>query len=277
MNLCFNWASGWQHFLMIHAGHVALLALTPAVERNDLEWLVPDHGTSLVVREILGKSGILVPSSRFYFCDEDKMDGGATHYAREVIILGEFPLWAPDYPSRASLEAIRNTFALTPLELQEREETVIYLRRSRGDSRMQDGIRFVERAAEDKLIMELERAAGALARLVVFDGKLLDGDGDLSPQRISDLFSSAYAIVGPHGGAFANMVFCRPGTLVVEIADPTAWSGYWGVAHALGLRHFYVPVRLDPEGVFRRIPVSRISEAVARHISTAISNRDIYG
>jgi hypothetical protein len=37
----------------------------------------------------------------------------------------------------------------------------------------------------------------------------------------ADLFSSAEVIVGPHGAGLTNIVFCSPGTLIVELMSPT--------------------------------------------------------
>lgn len=40
------------------------------------------------------------------------------------------------------------------------------------------------------------------------------------------MFHRANVIVGPTGAAFANVIYCRPGTLVVEIV-PTPMAAYW--------------------------------------------------
>ncbi len=40
------------------------------------------------------------------------------------------------------------------------------------------------------------------------------------------IFHQAKVVVGPTGAAFANVLYCRPGTLVVEIV-PTAMAGLW--------------------------------------------------
>ena len=39
---------------------------------------------------------------------------------------------------------------------------------------------------------------------------------------VYELFSSAEIVVGPHGGAFANLLFCKPGAKVVEIRPRVA-------------------------------------------------------
>jgi capsular polysaccharide biosynthesis protein len=44
--------------------------------------------------------------------------------------------------------------------------------------------------------------------------------GNLSVQRQAEVFSSADVVVGAHGAALTNLVFCRPGTRVVELFSP---------------------------------------------------------
>lgn len=63
-----------------------------------------------------------------------------------------------------------------------------------------------------------------------------------------DLFKRARLVLGPHGGAFANLVFVRPGTPVIEFlplyrlfnagANPRAV--YWGLAQAASLDYWVV-------------------------------------
>lgn len=54
-------------------------------------------------------------------------------------------------------------------------------------------------------------------------------------------FDEAEIVVGPHGAGLANLVFCRPGTRVVEIV-PTdnAHAFYFSLARAAGLDYAYL-------------------------------------
>lgn len=57
-------------------------------------------------------------------------------------------------------------------------------------------------------------------------------------------FSAAAVVVAPHGGALANLVFCAPGTAVVEIVPPqTLRLFYAGLSYARGLRYYAFPAR----------------------------------
>lgn len=60
----------------------------------------------------------------------------------------------------------------------------------------------------------------------------------------AELFASAEAVVGPHGGALTNLVFCRRGTKVVELFGPRYTpTCYWAIAATLGL--CYLPLFQD--------------------------------
>ena len=56
-----------------------------------------------------------------------------------------------------------------------------------------------------------------------------------------ELFSHAEIVIGPHGGGLSNLVWCKPGTAVVELygcdyVNPV----FWGLSNNLGLRHHHV-------------------------------------
>jgi capsular polysaccharide biosynthesis protein len=56
-----------------------------------------------------------------------------------------------------------------------------------------------------------------------------------------ELFSSAEAVVGPHGGGLTNLMFCRPGTKVLELFPAFNKSDvYWLLAAALQLQYSYL-------------------------------------
>ena len=56
-----------------------------------------------------------------------------------------------------------------------------------------------------------------------------------------EMFRNADVVVAVHGAALTNLLFCRPGTLVVELfAQDHVKSTYLWLAHCLGLRHVAV-------------------------------------
>ena len=62
--------------------------------------------------------------------------------------------------------------------------------------------------------------------------------GKMSVQEQANIFGSAEVVVGAHGAALTNLVFCRPGTLVVELFSPAYVNPcYRDLCVAAGLRH----------------------------------------
>lgn len=58
---------------------------------------------------------------------------------------------------------------------------------------------------------------------------------DYSFEEQIALFQQAEAIVAPHGAGLTNMLFCQPGTKILEIFEPsTQRRCYWSLARALG-------------------------------------------
>jgi len=52
------------------------------------------------------------------------------------------------------------------------------------------------------------------------------------------LFRGAEVVLGPHGGGFANLVWCEPATKVFEIFGTSSVRRcYWSICHALNLQH----------------------------------------
>ena len=62
--------------------------------------------------------------------------------------------------------------------------------------------------------------------------------GKMSVQEQAEVFGSAEVVVGAHGAALTNLVFCRPGTRVVELFSPAYVNPcYRDLCIAAGLRH----------------------------------------
>ncbi|HEY4197929.1 MAG TPA: glycosyltransferase family 61 protein [Mucilaginibacter sp.] len=64
---------------------------------------------------------------------------------------------------------------------------------------------------------------------------------DYSVAGQASLFHHADIIVGPHGAAFTNIVFCKPGTRVIEFFSPR-WINpcYWTISNEVSLNYYYL-------------------------------------
>jgi len=65
---------------------------------------------------------------------------------------------------------------------------------------------------------------------------------DLTPNQTAEIFGSARAIVGFHGAAFSNMIFCPPGVRVVEIFTEPNYPWYARLAQSCGHDHMAILV-----------------------------------
>ncbi len=55
------------------------------------------------------------------------------------------------------------------------------------------------------------------------------------------LFASAKVIVAPHGSGLTNIIFCSPGTKVIELTSPNYIRHYyWAIGQQLNLEHYYL-------------------------------------
>ena len=92
----------------------------------------------------------------------------------------------------------------------------------------------VARRGPARMIANLAQVEGLLAS-AGFETVYLEGMGMAEQIR---LFQGAEFIVGPHGAGLANLLFCEPGTRVIEFM-PTAEfrSFFWVISQKLGLVH----------------------------------------
>ena len=69
----------------------------------------------------------------------------------------------------------------------------------------------------------------------------------VSPESMSleeqiAMFAAAKMIIAPHGSGLTNIIFCQPGTKIIEIISPHYLRYYyWGISKQLGLEHYYLP------------------------------------
>lgn len=95
---------------------------------------------------------------------------------------------------------------------------------------------YISRTKYRKLTNEKE-LYGALKRL---------GFKKIKPESMSldeqvSWFQSAEIIVSPHGAALANLVFCQPGTKVVELFSPSYLEPhYWLISRLLSLDYRFI-------------------------------------
>merc|ERR1712086_974009 len=75
-------------------------------------------------------------------------------------------------------------------------------------------------------------------------------DGKASPATTVAAFAKARAVVGVHGGALANILFCPSDAVVFEIGFSTPFAGHYRhLAAALGLKMVLLPLAANDRGI----------------------------
>jgi hypothetical protein len=81
---------------------------------------------------------------------------------------------------------------------------------------------------------------------------------DLSVTAQIELFRHASCVIGAHGAALANLVFCPPGTRVIELAPASGYRQFFSlISSKLGLTHGILPCPSADSGFFSALQVDR--------------------
>jgi len=61
---------------------------------------------------------------------------------------------------------------------------------------------------------------------------------NLTVEQQADLFASASVVLGPHGAGFSNIVFCQPGTKVIELFNAHIVPCFHVISEQSELEHY---------------------------------------
>jgi hypothetical protein len=90
----------------------------------------------------------------------------------------------------------------------------------------------------------------------------------LTPREQIQLFRNAEFVVAPHGAGMANLLFCEPGTKVIELSPDCEFRPLFAqISDKLDLAHAVLPCPTDDEGFFGRMTVDvEKFRALVRHM-----------
>lgn len=172
-------------------------------------------------RETLKRLGI--PESKIVESDRHP------HLQAERLIVPSFP-GDLGMPSRWVLDFLRQTFLPETSSVTSSPERIYISRAKAGYRRLFDEAQVV-----------------AFLQAFGFVSVALE---ELSLDEQIHLFRNAKTIVGAHGSGFTNIIFCQPGTQIVEFVPPHYFRHYFGaISQQLGLQHYYLvgrAFRCDP-------------------------------
>ena len=190
------------------------------VEWSQIDWVVVSDRLPFQ-RETLDRLGI--PVSKRLAIEQGR------HLQADRLIVPSYPgvpAWMPCWAG----DWLQQTF-LTDRATSEKPTTRLYISRSQTTSR---------RILNEAAVLELLQPYG-------FQCVCLES---LSVQAQATLLASAEIVVGAHGGGLTNLVFCQPGTKVIELFSPRyVYPCYWWLSNLMQLQYAYLLGKL-PIGLY---------------------------
>ncbi|MEO6907027.1 MAG: glycosyltransferase family 61 protein [Abditibacteriaceae bacterium] len=214
-------------------GHIAVLSAAHC-ENNYFHWMFNLLPRIELLRhggfDISNIDAFVVNNSTLSFQKEtlallgisNLLDGKANpHIQADVLIvpslpgvMGDIPKWVCNFLRREFLKPWERSEVTHP--------KLIYIRRKNAKYR--------KLAKEDTLI--------GLVKDHGFEVFELES---LKFQEQVSLFNSARVVVAPHGAGLTNLVFCNPGTKVIEMFSPKYVNGcYWALSNHVELDYYYL-------------------------------------
>ncbi len=193
--------TNYSHWLSAHLPKLCLLA-----QRGEMEGLLLPENRGTVVDTSLQMLGF----------DPKDFD---THGANEVIEVDELTLLQTDRFRPELLRPVRDMMGHVPDRTPWRR---IFISRANAD------IRRLENEAE--LVPMMQKGGFELVAME-----------DLTFEEQIRLMGETSVLMAPHGAGLTNMLFCAPGTQVIEIAEPRYPNpNFYAIAAAMGLTYWKV-------------------------------------
>ncbi|MDO6460989.1 glycosyltransferase family 61 protein [Granulosicoccaceae sp. 1_MG-2023] len=201
---------------------VDVLPRLEVIKRAGYDWDSVDHflvrdfdlGFQKATLEVLG-----IPASKIV-CTKD-----SPAYTADELLHVELRNFVGMRMHRFVPEFLRSCF-LKSEDIQERPQRKIFITRPKGVNRA---------VLNEQELLSLLTDHG-------FQEVTMEG---YSLFEQAALFASADVIVTTHGGALTNLVYCRPGTKVIELFGEHVFSYYYGLANLCGLDYSAVLRRAD--------------------------------
>jgi capsular polysaccharide biosynthesis protein len=214
--LTFVWSRNYFHWM------IDVLARIDLLRRSGLhidKYIITNDGASRFQEETLALLGIprekVIRSYEGLHLKAARLVVPSLQpYWLEPFIANPLPKWGTDFLR----EQLMKTVNPQPLSGYER----IYI--SRGDAKHR---KVLNEQEVTRVLASREFRVVSLATMPVADQVRL--------------FASAECIIAPHGASLTNLMFCRPGTQVVDIY-PTRYMYpcFWHLSSYYGLRYFYL-------------------------------------
>ncbi|WP_309118204.1 glycosyltransferase family 61 protein [Paenibacillus sp.] len=185
------------------------------------KYIFNDFGTAGFHAETLAALGI----------GEDRIirSRNGMHLQAERLIVPSLEMYSllpyvPNFPPKWAIRYLRSKLMDSDLAASSGSGGRERLYISRGDARLRN-------VANEAEVAEMLSSYGFKAVTL----------GRMTVAEQVRAFATAEAIVAPHGAGLANLVFCRPGTRLLEFYSPNYVNPlYWYLSNQVGVRYFYL-------------------------------------
>lgn len=182
-------------------------------EWENIDWFVVNSSAQAFQRETL--QTLNVPSEKIISSDQ------YPYFQAQQLIVPSFPGHL-DWVPQETIQFLRSTFLTPRTNIASADPKRIYISRAKAKYR--------QVLNEADVIGVLEKWGFTIISLEA-----------LGVAQQAALFNHAQVIVAPHGAGLTNLVFCQPGTTVIEFFSPRyIRSDYWMISLELGLNHYYL-------------------------------------
>ena len=127
------------------------------------------------------------------------------------------------------------------------QEYLSYIAKNLTGDKAWDSVLLIKRTKKRPFNQQLqiENVVRNLSMAFGFHYELFSDDPPQSVEETMLTFYRARVIVAPHGAGLANMLFCRPGTNIIEVACSDRSMCFLSAAYQLGHKYFGIPAEGD--------------------------------
>ncbi|MEM6610970.1 MAG: glycosyltransferase family 61 protein, partial [Cyanobacteria bacterium P01_C01_bin.72] len=201
----------YYHWMFDILPRLELLRLS-GIKLKEIDWFVVNSSSKSFQQESLDLLGI--PLSKIIESDLQ------SYIQADELIVPSFPGYL-DWVPEGTISFLRHTF-LPQINLTQTNNSKIYVSRAKAKNR---------KLVNESEVNQLLTAAGFVTVFLE----------EMSLLEQVAMFANAKVIVAPHGSGLTNLVFCSPGTKVVELFSPNyVRTDYWVISQQLSLEHYYI-------------------------------------
>ena len=200
----------YYHWMMDIIPRIDILRRS-GIDIEEIDWFVVNNIDRDFQKETLEFLGI--PTNKIMVSDRH------SYIQADELIVPSFPGHL-DWVPKSTITFLRKTF-LPARNRNSESPKRIYISRAQ---------------ARGRLVINEEEVIEVVSQLG-FQTVCLE---ELSVLEQVSLFASAETIISPHGSSLTNLVFCSPGTIVIELFSPHYLrTDYWILSQQLKLQHYY--------------------------------------